>query len=224
VHKPPDSALALWGVALSVVLAVIYCLQLRAMLGQADLMQKQLNLMDKQMRISLRPWDGIEDSPEGLTTSTLHFDDKGNAFVDFQFRLRNFGAHPAQGVHAEAELWPLNGLDDTVIAKEQEVCRRFSPSGYGNDLFPGNQRFIKYGRAPFTGPDFERTQGQETNIFLFGCIYYTDQFGTVTYHTGYTWRYIEKTNPQEAVTINPRLHSRSMDYEGVFALYHSSID
>jgi hypothetical protein len=94
MYKPPDSALALWGVLLGIAGAVIYFLQLGAM-------RTQLDLMDKEFTMSHRPW--VTMAGLAAVVKPLTFDSE-DAHVDITLPLKNGGSSPALNVHTNLSL------------------------------------------------------------------------------------------------------------------------
>ncbi|HXM60238.1 MAG TPA: hypothetical protein VN950_05235 [Terriglobales bacterium] len=169
-HKPedqhkqgtPSAALSWWILVTGIAVAVIYALQLQAMLASNKLTHDALV-------IGQRPWLGIEPNP------TVEVD---GARWKIAFTVKNYGISPA--LHSAFSSEPDNApiTSDVSKAKIEWACSRGEeltrhPEGHGYTIFPGTSQTQD---ITIGGPS-------DTALYLLGCLTYLDEFGVVLHHT-----------------------------------------
>jgi hypothetical protein len=139
------------------------------------------------MRLSQRPWVGVDDDPPGLSVSPIEFDEQGNASGLAFLRPKNFSNYAAQEVMSHVELIISDSGGD-VLNPDKAICMEPS-AGFGNVLFPGRTGQqqsqttfdipLYYPRDKMTHPNVAK---KTTTAWIIGCISYADQFD-LPYHT-----------------------------------------
>jgi hypothetical protein len=181
--------------------------------------KRQLAEQQKQTRLSIRPWMGIEDSAVPILISPIQFDEKGNASMQVQIRAKNYTTNAAaQNVATIPELWIVDNLL-TVENAEKDTCaeRRITGKDRGRVIFPGNSRSIVETTVQFPR---NKMNGERLTAWLIGCIHYEDQFG-FPYHTSFRYRLNKPDDIYHAVRINP---TPNTEVKGVFLDYGGSVD
>ncbi len=66
--------------------------------------KKTIEAMNKQMRISVRPWVGLTDEGNAVITTPITFDKNGDASIQYAVTTRNFSTAAARNVMSIATL------------------------------------------------------------------------------------------------------------------------
>jgi hypothetical protein len=130
-----------------------------------------------QIRISARPWVGINDTPDGMQFTPLSFDANGDARISTVLIMRNFSGSAAQNVSYMGFLVISDSIAD-VDAKQAEACK----DGYvgfrrsRDVLFPNSNDRHKYVVGDLVTRDKIKVgKSGKTNAWWVGCIGYRDQ-------------------------------------------------
>jgi hypothetical protein len=172
--------IAILGLLITVFIAGIYFFQLRAM-------RDTVTAMEKQTRLSVRSWIGLEDTLNAIHNETpLQIDSDGNASIVYKIVAKNYSSStPATNVFAFANLVLA---DDTkkVYDGQGVACgdAEIGKPDIGQVLFPGKlTNFAKW-------PSYAKISSEHENgligIWLAGCIGYRDQFNYLC-RTSFMW-------------------------------------
>ena len=174
------------------VQAYIYTKQREVMQRQAEYMDEQLATMREQGDWAIyyqRPWMALTKPPELTKNKPLWFDEKGIPHVvEVMFTAQNKGTTPALNFGVSAALYP-HDLDREKFWADKKAGR--SPEGeYIPECNPETMKHISIKKAKMILPHSEITvfgekadattndkfpfTGKETEIYLIGCIAYTD--------------------------------------------------
>jgi hypothetical protein len=170
MYKPPDSALALWGVLLGAALAFIYFMQLHAMQGQLDV-----------MKLQQRPWVGIK------SYSNIEATKSGTPFymwVDFG----NFGQSPAFLKDTIMEMRPITGEQGNL--PENTEFSESIPDSFAKNrdpLFPGSVGYRKIAKITMSDDDARQITAGTKTLYLFGRIRYTSADSPEVHTTRFCW-------------------------------------
>jgi hypothetical protein len=145
-------------------------------ISQTQNMDGQLEQMQTQTRLSLRPFVGLDEGHEAIQTTALDIDESGNARLTYVIRAKNYSNVPATNVWAAANLvvaddmntvyeWQGYACDDAMIGKPD----------IGQILFPGRDRVFTSMLA--TAKTIKKHEGSRLQVWLTGGIGYRDQFG-----------------------------------------------
>ena len=203
--------IAAFGVLVTIIIAVIYYFQLRAM-------QATVEQMQTQTRLSVRPFIGLDEGPAAIQTTALHIDESGNATLTYIIRAKNYSNSPASNVWVGANLvvaddlytvyeWQGYACGDAVIGKPD----------IGLMLFPGRDRVFT--SMPATAKISSKHEGSRLQVWLAGCIGYRDQFGYL-YRTKFMYMLYDDAG-QVVVLDAPK---QPIDMTGHFAPTGGSID
>jgi hypothetical protein len=153
--------------------------QVGQMKTQSNVMKGQLTEMQTERRLSVRPWVGLDDAPDALQTSTLEFDNQGNAHIGFAFTTKNYSAVGAQNVVANGHL--VIASDGAVVQKEtDENCGNnyVGNPAIGEVLFPGRMRSVDSSQDVYFRQQMTSSSANaKFEAWIVGCIGYRDQFG-----------------------------------------------
>ncbi|HTX14805.1 MAG TPA: hypothetical protein VMD77_05875 [Candidatus Baltobacteraceae bacterium] len=183
--------------------AAIALFALLALIYNACLIQQQLTTSEAangisktQMRLSVRPWVGVDDSPDAIRASRIFFDQDGNATIGYALTFKNYSSFAAQNVIAVPMLVITD--DGTTIQNEIDmICgNNFMGKDFGPELWPGKQRYItgyqdKWPRDHMVSKSPDGTVGAS----IVGCIGYRDQFD---------WLY---KSPFRYSLVDPKTHT-----------------
>jgi hypothetical protein len=153
------------------------------MFWQACLTRQVARTTRDQLIASQRPWVGL-DEENGLKTTPLMFDAKGNASLKYVLNAKNFGNYGAQSVFPTAKLLILQDISDLPNI-EREFCNEYVSPGLGFALFPGDRARGTVESGGFVTPSQRITHagsGNEFYAWLIACVSYSDQFNT-PHHT-----------------------------------------
>ncbi len=203
--------IAALGLLVTVIIAVIYYLQLRAM-------QATVEQMQTQTRLSVRPFVGLDEGLDAIQTTALHIDESGNANLAYIIRAKNYSNSPASNVWAGANLivaddlytvyeWQGYACGDAVIGKPD----------VGQILFPGRDRVFT--SMPAMAKISTKHEGSRLQVWLAGCIGYRDQFGYL-YRTKFMYMLYDDAG-RVVVFDAPK---QPIDIRGHFAPTGGSID
>ena len=184
-------------------------------------MKKSVETMNKQMRVSARPWVGLTDETQPVQTGLLSIDSDGNPNVSYAIASKNFGTTGAQDVMANASL-VISEDHATIISGQAEACSDIfiGKKGFGLVLFPGKANTVMQSSGRY--PKEKLKSGHEDGKFqawLVGCVGFRDQFNFL-YKTSFIYRYVDPRTQQAirfAVTPNASI-------AGTFMLYHTAFE
>jgi len=206
------SEVSVTGLLVTVLIAAIYFLQLLSM-------QDTVKEMEKQTRLSVRPWIGLDEGPNAIETTPLQIDKDGNASLVYKIVTKNYGNTPATNVWAMANLVVADDLN-TVYEQQGYACGDavIGKPDIGLVLFQGRDRqFTSY---PSTTMISVKHKNGQIGIWLAGCIGYRDQFGYLC-RTKFIWgfqdengRPVSLQSPVPATTIKGRFFATASG-EGV---------
>jgi hypothetical protein len=185
--------------------------------------QGQLGIMQKQLRLSSRPWVGLSDDipDNAIITSPLALDANGNALVQYIITTKNFSNAGAQGVMAYARLLVTEDL--TFIDQQiEETCgaNYIGKVKVGAVLFPGIGRIITQSGGFFQKSEMKSPSYQgKFEAWLVGCIGYQDQFQFL-YRTKF-WYWLVDPATMRPIEFLPATNAQ---IPGKFALHHSMIE
>ena len=174
--------IAALGLFVTVTIAVIYFLQLLAM-------QRTVTMMEKQTRLSVRPWVGLDEGLDSITASPLKIDADGNASIVYNIRTKNYSSVPATNVSASANLVVADDLN-TVYEQQDNACSEamVGKPDIGLLLFQGRDRVFE--SVPSFTKVSQKHQGGQVQAWLAGCVGYRDQFGYLC-RTKFMWMMYE---------------------------------
>ena len=188
---------------------------------QAFILNSTDKAVEKQIRISVRPWVGLSDEAVAIQTTGLRFDQEDNAVVSYQIISKNFSSSAAKNVWANAFLVVSEDLA-LVYKKADEACgdNYVGKIDIGSVLFPGKfANMIQSGSLVrkseiIPGPD------GKVEAWLVGCIGYRDQF-EVLYKTRFYYWYVDPIT-NRAFTFVPA--AANSEIPGHFVEHHSSVE
>jgi hypothetical protein len=138
---------------------------------QAAILNSTDRTMERQIRISVRPWVGLTDDGNPIETTLIQFDENGDARIEYKIITKNFSNAAAQGISAGAGLIISENLA-SVFALRDELCKnRFAgEKSYGALSFAGKvQPGVMSGAIAFKRNIAVSSDGK-TQAWLFGCI------------------------------------------------------
>jgi hypothetical protein len=183
-----------------------------------------LKSAQNQMRLSVRPWLGLDDegTDPPVQTTQLIFDKDGNATIGYQTRVKNFGTQAAQGVLTVGNLAVTEDIN-AIFKAEETACYSYAEPDIGVVIFPGKNRLAWQTASQFQRKDMiSKTGDGKFQAWLGLCIRYRDQFGC-PYRTGYIYNFKDTTSGARdlpmrfAATPNSRV-------DGEFRLYHGDLE
>jgi hypothetical protein len=143
---------------------------------------RQADAVEKQTRISVRPWVGLTDDMNPIQTTRVAFNKDGDASVTYEIISKNYSNSAATGVTAHAQLLISEDIPYIFGAALDEACsdNYVSLSSWGGSvLFPGkSQHVIKSASSVNRSVIKVGTEGK-TEVWLVGCIGYRDQFSSL---------------------------------------------
>ena len=102
---------------------------------------RQADAVEKQTRISVRPWVGFTDDMNPIQTTHVAFNKDGDASVTYEIISKNYSNSAATGVTAHAQLLISEDIPYIFGAALDEACgdNYVSLNSWGGSvLFPGN--------------------------------------------------------------------------------------
>jgi hypothetical protein len=210
--------------ALDICMAVVHTVTMLAVVWYAIVTSRILAKMTEAnqsardaIRLQQRPWVGIDDTEGALETTTVRFDDKGDAHIGYRIRVRTFNNSAAQNVWPVAVLMITEDLTK-IRAKVNAVCSNAATSDSGNVVFPGRPRLDTRSASLVQRSEMQSLTGKY-EAWLIGCIAYRDSFGAM-YHTGFIyWLTDPKTNLGLEFDARP-----NTKIDGHWATWFGSID
>jgi hypothetical protein len=194
-HKPPDSNVAVWTLFVAVIVATIYALQLVAM-------RDTVTQMEKQTRLSVRPWVGLQEGLDAVKTTPLVIDKDRNASLVYSIFTKNYSNAPAANVWTMAQLVVADDLN-TAYEQQGYTCGDavIGKPDIGMVLFQGRDRpFTSY---PSTTTISRKHESSIIGVWLAGCIGYRDQFNYLC-RTRFLWGFVPDDQSQgEALQSKP---------------------
>jgi hypothetical protein len=183
----------------TVIIAAIYFFQLLAM-------RNTVTAMEKQTRLSVRPWIGLEEGPNAIETTPLQIDKDGNASLVYKIVAKNYGSTPASNVWGMANLAVADDLN-TAYEQQGYACGDavIGKPDIGLVLFQGRDRqFTSY---PSTTKISIKHENSQIGIWLAGCIGYRDQFGYLC-RTKFLWGFQDETG--KPVVLNAPIPAQTI--------------
>jgi len=177
LHK---TEIAVIGLLVTALIAGIYFFQLLAM-------QKTVAAMEKQTRLSVRPWVGLDEGLNAIQTTALVIDKDGNAGLNYIIHAKNYSNAPAANVWATAQLVVADDLN-TVYELQNSICSdaMIGKPDIGMVLFQGRDReFVSF---PSTTKIDIKHENSMIGVWMAGCIAYRDQFNYLC-RTKFIWGY-----------------------------------
>jgi hypothetical protein len=202
IRSLQTNKMAVAGLLVTVVIAAIYFFQLRSM-------QDTVKEMQKQTRLSVRPWIGLDEGPNAIETTPLQIDKDGNASLVYKIVAKNYGSTPAANVWAMANLVVADDLN-TAYEQQGYACGDavIGKPDIGLVLFQGRDR--QFTSFPSTTKISVKHEKSQIGIWLAGCIGYRDQFGYLC-RTKFLWGFQDETGspvslqaPVPAMTLKGR--------------------
>jgi hypothetical protein len=187
-RKPDPFDLALLGLILTALVAVIYFFQLRSM-------QESVELSRKTLEVTSRPWIAVEVAP----SNDLVFVDGKQAVLGLKFSLKNVGKSIAKRVQIDAKMVPTSpGLPVALdaAAKQRELCDHPLQHPVEQfDWFPVDQtaeRVLDISALPslieqaasYPAGDKSRSF---VGFYVVGCVSYRFSFGTDMHQTRFAY-------------------------------------
>jgi hypothetical protein len=172
--------IAVVGLAVTAIIAGIYFFQLLAM-------RNTVVAMEKQTRLSARPWIGLDEGLNAIQTTALVIDKDGRANLNYTIHAKNYSNTPAANVWATAQLVIADDLN-TVYRQQDITCSdaMIGKPDIGMVLFQGRDReFVNYPST--TKIDIEH-ENSVIGVWMTGCIAYRDQFNYLC-RTKFIWGY-----------------------------------
>lgn len=181
ISKLHGNEIAVIGLFVTVIIAVVYFFQLLSM-------QDTVTEMTKQTRLSVRPWIGLDEGPNAIETTPLQIDKDGNASLVYKIVAKNYGSTPAANVWAMANLVVADDLN-TVYEQQGLACGDavIGKPDIGLVLFQGRDRVFNSMPAT-TKISLKHERGYQIGVWLVGCIGYRDQFNYLC-RTKFIWSY-----------------------------------
>jgi hypothetical protein len=190
-RKPDPFDLALLGLILTALVAVIYFFQLRSM-------QDSVELSRKALEVAERPWVSVEAVP----SNDLAFVNGKQAVLGLKFSIKNVGKSIAKGVQIDVKMFPTSvglpvGLD--AAAKQRELCDHPQQHPVEQfDLFPVDQpaeRVLSISVLPsaveqaaaYPAGDKSRSF---VGFYVVGCVSYRFSFGTEIHQTRFAYHFL----------------------------------
>lgn len=171
MYKPPDSALALWGVLLGAVVAFIYFMQWQA--------------MNRAMEIDQRAWIAITNADLPAINDSMT---SLRAFV----RIMDSGKTPAKRVQEQFILEQVRNGDEPTLdysvshmAAERKVI---FPNSFDDIPVALMTNAPGLNLVPITPTDIREFEHGDTFFVLFGRVDYSDIFGTEHWVKFCTWK------------------------------------
>jgi hypothetical protein len=214
--KPDPFDVAIWGLILTAVIALIYYFQLRSM-------QETVGQLQTQTRLSVRPFVGPDEGADAIQNGTLHIDESGNVSMLYAVRAKNYSSAPAMNVFSFANLVVGDDLN-TVYEQERNACTdaMIGKPDIGYLLFAGKDR-ASDGFPISTSVSIRHHDGQTYSFFVWlaGCIGYRDQFGFL-YRTGFRYHMVDAVTGQPISWPGPP--KGPIDVVGRFTQQNGKID
>jgi hypothetical protein len=155
-----------------------------------------------------RPWVGLDFSNGGLNISGMNIDDKMQAGINYAASMKNFGSYPAENAvtFAQLVLLPLvpggKGFVDIQV-EQAKACQMNIGEGTGETIFPNTSEPAR-GFWPSQWKIPQEPEGTQFQVFVVGCVIYSDQFGA-RYKTGFSyWLLNPKLPPPHIVHFEPK--------------------
>jgi hypothetical protein len=180
IRSLETTEIAVAGLFVTVIIAAIYFFQLLSM-------QDTVTAMEKQTRLSVRPWVGLDEGLNAIQTTALVIDKDGNAGLNYIIHAKNYSNTPAANVWATAQLVVADDLN-TVYKQQDFVCTdaMIGKPDIGMVLFQGRDReFVSY---PSTTKIDIKHENSMIGVWMAGCIAYRDQFNYLC-RTKFIWGY-----------------------------------
>jgi hypothetical protein len=145
-------------------------------ISQTANMDAQLEQMQSQTRLSVRPFVGLDEGHDAINATPLVIDESGNASLTYVIRAKNYSDVPASNVWAAANLVVADDLN-TVYEWQGYACddAMIGKPDIGQILFPGRDRVFTSMLA--TAKIIKKHEGSRLQVWLTGGIGYRDQFG-----------------------------------------------
>ena len=204
---------AFLGLAVTVIIAAIYFFQLLAM-------RDTVTAMEKQTRLSVRPWVGLDEGLNALQTTSLVIDKDGNAGVNYIIHAKNYSNTPATNVWGDAQLVVADDLN-TVYQQQDIMCSdaMIGKPDIGMVLFQGRDReFVSY---PSTTKISIKHEGAMIGVWMAGCIAYRDQFNYLC-RTKFIWGY--QNDAGQGVTLQAPVPAQTIMGHFVPTVSSNAID
>jgi len=172
--------IAVAGLVVTAIIAVIYFFQLLSM-------QDTVKEMQKQTRLSVRPWVGLDEGTNAIETTPLQIDKDGNASLAYKIVAKNYSNTPATNVWAYANLVVADDLN-TVYEQQGYACGDavIGKPDIGQVLFQGRDR--TFNSMPGSTKISLKHENSVIGVWLAGCIAYRDQFNYLC-RTKFIWGY-----------------------------------
>jgi hypothetical protein len=184
-------------------------------------MKETVEAMNKQMRISVRPWIGIADEALAFVNTPIEFDQEGVASTTYKITAKNFGNAAGHTIAGIVELLLTKDFQNPAILNRQNYqCVEIGKFKTGPLLFPGARRVGWEGQSKFFWREAkEPSSVREFEAWMVGCFEYRDQFD-FSYHTRFIYRF-EDPVTRNAIMVTPNPNS---SVAGQFRPYKESTD
>jgi hypothetical protein len=183
---------------------------------------RQADGLEKQTKISVRPWVGLTDDMNPLQTTQVGFNKDGDAQVTYEIISKNYSSAAATSVTANAKL--LISIDIPYIfgAALDEACgdNYVGLSSWGGSVvFPGKSQHVIKSSSVAKKEDIKAGPDGRSEAWLVGCVGYRDQFG-ILYKTKFVYWYVDPRTFMAAQIVP----SPNTEPSGQFIENHSSIE
>jgi hypothetical protein len=195
-RKPDPFDVALWGLAVTFAIAVIYYLQLRSMQDTVELSRQAIELSRKAMEVDQRPWLSVQAAPQ----SALSFVNGKQAVIGMTFSIKNVGKSVARDVQVDSRMFATDtGIPVALDASQNQrnLCDHPQPvPSFGTfDVFPSAEPVeviqdisvlpsaIASKAASATGDE----KHSFVSFYIVGCVTYHFSFGTDIHQTRFAY-------------------------------------
>lgn len=188
---------------------------------QAFILNYTDKTMDKQIRVSARPWVGLTDDMNPIQTSHVRFNTDGDAQVTYAIVSKNYSNSAATGVTAHAKLLISEDIPYIFGAALDEACsdNYVSLNSWGGSvLFPGKSHHVIETASLVKRSDIKAGTEGKAEAWLVGCVGYRDQFSFL-YKTKFVYWY---ANPATSVGIE-FYPAPNAEIIGQFIEHHSAV-
>ena len=178
-------------------IAVFTCVLAGAAIWQFIVMGRQLDEMQTQRRLSVRPWVGLDDDlSQAIQNGPLRLDKDGNAEIGYKIIAKNYGTVAASNVWGAAELVVADDLN-VALERQDAACgdALVGKKELGMVLFQGKDRIFS-GSTAITKVEIRNGGSSIVWVWLIGCIGYRDQFGYL-YRTAFRARMADETGTKD---------------------------
>ncbi len=193
--------------------------QLKILEDQAKAAKDSVNAANRAMRLSQRPWVGLDDDPksDAFEGGPVAIMDE-HAYMSYSIRAKNFGAFPAQEINAHGVVIVTDDYN-VVLEEFRKGCPPgLTKKGFGSVLFPGTPYRSQTETTSIYPVKLRHPAGHGIGASFVGCISYRDPWGKL-YKTRFI--YALMNSGRSGLQIDPK---SKLPFVGVWKYMYGDVE